>query len=212
LKKNPFSAIVLASSSPRRRELLASVGIEFTVVPSRISEEVLPGETPEKHVMRLSKEKAWEVAARIEVPGRLFIGSDTIVLNDDLILGKPKDAGDAAAMLHSLSGNSHRVLSGYAVFDKQTGSTVAGMVATLVRFKELTEEEITGYIATGEPFDKAGAYAIQGIGAFMIRSIEGSYTNVVGLPLCEVVEVLERLGAVQIFGTSSCRQAAKDKK
>jgi septum formation protein len=194
--------IVLASASPRRRELLERVGVPIAVVPSRTAEEVLPGETPEEHVLRLSKDKAREVADRPEVSGRWFVGSDTIVLRDDAILGKPKDAADAALMLRSLSGRSHRVLSGYAVFDRQSGATVAGVVSTLVRFKELTEEEIAGYIATGEPQDKAGAYAIQGIGAFMVLGIEGSYTNVVGLPLCEVVEVLERLGAVRLFSNS----------
>jgi len=198
----PSPDIVLASASPRRRELLQSVGIPFAVVPSRAPEEVLPGETPEEHVLRLSKDKAREVADRPEVPGRWFIGSDTIVLRDDAILGKPKDTADAALMLRSLSGRSHRVLTGYAVFDRRSGATVAGVVSTLVRFKELTEEEIAGYIATGEPLDKAGAYAIQGIGAFMVLGIEGSYTNVVGLPLCEVVEVLERLGAVRLFSDS----------
>jgi septum formation protein len=195
---NPAN-IVLASASPRRRELLQSVGIAFAVVPSRAPEEVLPGETPEAHVVRLSKEKAREVAGRPGVPGRWFVGSDTIVLRDEAILGKPRSDADAAAMLRSLSGRSHRVLSGYAVFDRQTGAAVAGVVSTKVRFKELTEQEIAGYIATGEPHDKAGAYAIQGIGAFMVLAIEGSYTNVVGLPLCEVVEVLERLGAVRLF-------------
>jgi septum formation protein len=193
------SEIVLASASPRRRELLQSVGISFAVVPSRAAEDVLPDETPEEHVIRLSKDKAREVADRHEVPGRWFVGSDTIVLRDDAILGKPEDTEDAAIMLRSLSGRSHRVLSGYAVFDRQSGVTVAGVVSTVVRFKELTAEEIAGYIATGEPMDKAGAYAIQGIGAFMVLAIEGSYTNVVGLPLCEVVEVLERLGAVRLF-------------
>ncbi|HEX9874463.1 MAG TPA: Maf family nucleotide pyrophosphatase [Deferrimonas sp.] len=191
--------LVLASASPRRRELLASVGLHFSVVASDAPEEEIPGETPQEHVIRLSKEKARQVAGRPEVFGRWFIGSDTIVLRDETILGKPKDAEEAAAMLASLSGRSHRVLSGYAVFDRQTGSTVAGAVSTLVRFKELTESEITGYIATGEPFDKAGSYAIQGIGVFMVLSIEGSYTNVVGLPLCEVIKVLERLGAVRLF-------------
>jgi len=191
--------IVLASASPRRRELLARVGIRFAVEPSHADEEELPGETPEEHVLRLSRSKAQEVARRPEVPGRWFIGSDTIVLRDTTILGKPRDAAEASAMLRSLSGHSHRVLSGYAVFDRQSGSTVSGAVTTTVRFKELTEEEIAGYIATGEPFDKAGAYAIQGIGVFMVLGIEGSYTNVVGLPLCEVVEVLERLGAVRLF-------------
>jgi septum formation protein len=204
---NPYPAsaaegaplLVLASASPRRRELLASVGLNFSVVASDAPEEELPGETPQEHVIRLSKEKARQVARRSEVFGRWFIGSDTIVLRDETILGKPKDAEDATAMLTSLSGRSHKVLSGYAVFDRQTGSTVAGAVSTAVRFKELTESEIAGYIATGEPFDKAGSYAIQGIGVFMVLAIEGSYTNVVGLPLCEVIEVLERVGAVRLF-------------
>ena len=150
-------------------------------------------------MVRLAGDKAREVAGRAEVPGRWFLGSDTIVLRDTTILGKPRDAAAATAMLRSLSGRSHRVLSGYAVFDRESGASVAGAVTTTVRFKELTEAEIAGYIGTGEPFDKAGAYAIQGIGAFMVGAIEGSYSNVVGLPLCEVVEVLERLGAVRLF-------------
>ena len=141
------------------------------------------------------------MARRPEIAGRWFIGSDTVVVRDATILGKPTDAVDAAAMLRSLSGRSHRVISGYAVIDRATGLEVAQAVTTAVRFRELTEREIQGYIATGEPFGKAGAYAIQGIGAFMIPAIEGSYTNVVGLPLCEVVETLERLGAVRLFET-----------
>ncbi len=192
-------SIVLASASPRRRELLTSVGIPFSVVPSRAPEELLPGESPRDHVIRLSREKAAEVAERPGLEGRWFIGSDTIVLRDETVLGKPRDAGEACAMLRSLSGRSHKVLSGYAVLDREQGGTVAGAVETEVRFKELTDFEIAGYVATGEPMDKAGAYAIQGIGAFMVQSIAGSYTSVVGLPLCEVVEVLERLGAVKLF-------------
>jgi septum formation protein len=191
--------IVLASASPRRRELLSRIGIRFTVQPSRVSEDVLPGETPDEHVVRLSRDKAREVAQRPDVPGRWFIGSDTIVLRDDSILGKPRDAAEAAVMLRSLAGRRHRVLSGYAVFDRQSGATVSGAVATAVRFKELTEEEIAGYIATGEPFDNAGAYAILGMGYYLVVGIVGSYTNVVGLPLCVVVVVLERLGAVRLF-------------
>jgi septum formation protein len=191
--------LVLASASPRRQELLARLGIRFAVAPSHIPEVLLPGESAEEHVLRLSREKAREVAGRGEVAGRWFLGSDTEVVRNGSILGKPQDAADAAAMLRSLSGRAHRVVSGYAVHDRQSGATVAGTVSTTVRFKELTEHEIAGYIATGEPFDKAGAYGIQGIGAFMVLGIEGSYTNVVGLPLCEVVEVLERLGAVRLF-------------
>jgi septum formation protein len=191
--------IVLASASPRRRELLEQAGIRFAVVPSHIPEDILPGEMPEEHVLRLSREKAREVANRPDIAGRWFIGSDTIVLRDDVILGKPRDAAEAAAMLRSLSGRSHRVLSGYAVHDRSGGNIMAGVASTAVWFKELTEAEIAGYIATGEPLDKAGAYAIQGLGAVFVPRIEGSYTNVVGMPLCEVVEALERLGAVRLF-------------
>jgi septum formation protein len=191
--------LVLASASPRRQELLASVGIDFRVVPSRAEETLLPDESPRQHVMRLSREKALEVARRKEVQGRWFLGSDTVVLRDQTILGKPADAAEAAAMLRSLSGRSHRVLSGYAIYDRNSDKMESEAVTTRVCFKELTDQEIAGYIATGEPFGKAGSYAIQGIGAFMIPTIEGSYSNVVGLPLCEVVATLERLGALRLF-------------
>jgi len=192
--------LVLASGSPRRREFLERLGIPFTIVPSQAPELSRAGETPTEHVVRLSREKAREVAERREVSGRWFLGSDTVVLRDEAILGKPEDATEAAEMLRSLSGQWHQVLSGYTVFDRETEASVAGAATTRVRFKELTEKEIAGYIATGEPFGKAGAYAIQGIGAFLVLAIEGSYTNVVGLPLCEVIEVLERLGAIRLFG------------
>ncbi len=194
--------IVLASASPRRRELLAQLGIRFAVIPSRAVEAVLPGESPADHVTRLSRDKAREVAGRPEVEGRWFIGSDTVVVLDARILGKPGDYQEAAAMLRALSGRAHQVYSGYAILDRESGALRAGAVSTTVRFKELTEQEIAGYIATGEPMDKAGAYAIQGLGAFMVLGIEGSYTNVVGLPLCEVVDILERLGAVRLFDNS----------
>lgn len=193
------SLLTLASASPRRKELLASLGIEFQVVPSEAEELLLPDESPRQHVMRLSQAKALEVARRQEVPGRWFLGSDTVVLRDETVLGKPADAAEAAAMLRSLSGRSHRVLSGYAIYDRSNGRMESEAVVTRVRFKELTDREIAGYIATGEPFGKAGSYAIQGIGAFMIPAIEGSYSNVVGLPLCEVVAALERLGALRLF-------------
>lgn len=191
--------IVLASTSPRRRELLSQVGIDFQVIPSNVEETLLPGETPEAHVVRLSCDKAMEVANRPDQSGRWFIGSDTIVVRDDAILGKPADASEAAAMLSSLSGRSHRVISGYAVYDRLRGQTLSAAITTKVFFKDLTRQEIEGYIATGEPFDKAGSYAIQGIGSFMVPKIEGSYTNVVGLPLCEVIAALEELGAVELF-------------
>lgn len=191
--------IVLASASPRRRELLAQIGLAATVVPADVDETVLPGETPEIHVVRLSEAKALTVAGRREITGRWFIGSDTVVVRDEVVLGKPVDASEAAAMLHSLSGRGHEVVSGYAVHDRKSGRTISGTVTTRVWFKALTEQEIAGYIATGEPFDKAGAYAIQGRGAFMVPRIEGSYPNVVGLPLCEVIAALEEFDAVNLF-------------
>ena len=198
----PPQEIVLASASPRRRELLAQVGINVLVVPSTADETLLANEAPEAHVERLSCDKAMEVANRPGQIGRWFIGSDTVVVRDEVILGKPADAAEAAQMLTSLSGRSHRVISGYAVHDRKSDRTLSAAVITRVFFKELTAREIEGYIATNEPFDKAGSYAIQGIGSFMVPSIEGSYTNVVGLPLCEVIAALEELGAVELFGTS----------
>jgi septum formation protein len=193
--------IILASASPRRRDLLAQVGINVQVVPSTADETLLANESPEAHVKRLSCDKAMEVASRPGQAGRWFIGSDTVVVRDEFILGKPGDAAEAAQMLASLSGRSHRVISGYAVHDRNSDRTLCAAVTTRVFFKELTTWEIEGYIATNEPFDKAGSYAIQGIGSFMVPSIEGSYTNVVGLPLCEVIAALEELGAVELFGT-----------
>jgi len=191
----PHPQIVLASASPRRRELLAQVGITIRSYAAAIDEAILPGETPAAHVIRLSDAKAHAVAARHDVPGRWFIGSDTVVVCDGTILGKPADDQDAASMLANLAGREHQVVSGYAVHDRLTGDTLSDAVTTRVWFKPLTASAIAAYLATGEPFDKAGAYAIQGIGAFMVARIEGSYPNVVGLPLCEVLAALEKLGA-----------------
>jgi septum formation protein len=189
------NTIILASASPRRNELLRQVGFSFDVIPSLAEEREMPGETPEEHVIRLSLEKAREVSTRDDIDGRWIIGSDTIVLLDNEILGKPQDEEDAARMLRALSGRTHQVLSGYAILDRCTGENRSAAVTTRVTFRSLTVAEITGYIATQEPVDKAGAYAIQGLGAFMVSRIEGSYSNVVGLPLCEVVQGLEALGA-----------------
>jgi septum formation protein len=184
--------IVLASASPRRSELLETAGISFSVVPADIPEEPLPGESPTAHVLRLAEEKALVVAGSAE--GDLFVGADTVVVCDDEIMGKPVDAADARRMLSALSGRGHDVITGYAVHDRTVNHTHTAVVSTRVIFKPLTLEEINAYIATGCPFDKAGAYAIQGGAAYMVRGIEGSYTNVVGLPLCEVVEVLRSFG------------------
>ena len=186
--------LVLASASPRRCELLQQIGLEFQVIPSRADEHVLAGETPEEHVIRLSLNKATEVANRENVSGRWFIGSDTIVLCDQQILGKPRDEAHAVTMLKQLSGREHQVLSGYAIIDRETKEQRTEAVSTKVWFRQLTDDEIARYIATGEPADKAGSYAIQGLGICFVARIEGSYTNVVGLPLCKLTGAMKELG------------------
>ncbi len=185
--------IVLASASPRRAELLESAGVRFVVVPGHIDETPLPDELPADHVLRLAVEKAREVAAR--EAGRVFIGADTVVVCGGEIMGKPRDDADAVRMLGKLSGVAHEVITGFAIVDRQRDETVSRSVTTRVVFKELNDAEIAAYVATGCPLDKAGAYAIQGGAAYMVERIDGSYTNVVGLPLCEVVTALRQMGA-----------------
>jgi septum formation protein len=190
----PDPDIVLASASPRRVDLLASAGIAVRIRPSSIDESHIEGETPEEHALRLAAEKVREVASNGN--GRYFIAADTIVVSGGEIMGKPADTADAERMLRKLSGSSHEVITAYTVLDAVTGQEISEAVKTLVYFRPLRDEEIRCYIASGCPFDKAGAYAIQGAAAQMIRRIEGSYTNVVGLPLCEVVEALRSIGAL----------------
>jgi septum formation protein len=188
------NAIVLASASPRRTELLASARIDFTVVPGDIDETPLPGEEPVAHVLRLAEGKAREAASRAR--GRFFIGADTIVLCNGEILGKPADNDAATLMLRKLSGSKHHVITGFAVIDRESGRAVRRSVSTEVFFRLLGDAEIAAYVASGCPLDKAGAYAIQGGAAAMVTRINGSYTNVVGLPLCEVVTALREMGAL----------------
>ena len=188
--------IVLASASPRRTELMALAGIEFSVLPADINEDVLPGETPAEHVMRLSQEKSDAGAGKID--GRYFIGADTVVVLDERIMGKPADEDEAFRMLSSLSGRIHEVITGFSVLDKISGIHLSRCVRTEVTFKVLSEAEIRAYIATGCPMDKAGAYAIQGGAVHFIRSICGSYTNVIGLPMTELYETLYQLGALDV--------------
>lgn len=186
--------IVLASASPRRSELLESAGISFRVAPADICEDPFPLEDPVDHVLRLAEGKARAAAGF--TGGRFFLGADTIVLCEGEIMGKPKDPEDALRMLKKLSGVPHEVVTGFAIFDKERAGAVREAVRTKVFFKALRDEEMLSYIATGCPFDKAGGYAIQGGAAHMVRKIEGSYTNVVGLPLCEVVDALRVMGAL----------------
>jgi septum formation protein len=188
--------IILASASPRRRELLEHIGITFEVIPSGIEEEARDGEEPREHVLRLSQLKAKKIARRYD--GAVIVGADTIVVLDNEILNKPEDEQEAFDMLSRLSGREHRVFTGFCVLDASDGTMQCEAVESKVRFKDLTPEEIRRYIKTGEPMDKAGAYAVQGKGSYMIKEIEGSYTNVVGLPLCELVEVLTRLKVIEL--------------
>lgn len=182
--------IVLASQSPRRRELLAGLGMEFTVLVDSSPVVDLPGEEPSEMVKRLSMEKVKNVAVRTEEPS-LVVGADTVVVLDGNILGKPKDRQDAEEMLRSLSGREHTVYTGVAVLDTASGLAEGFAEATKVRFRPLSEEEITSYIQSGEPMDKAGGYGIQGKGALLVAGIDGDYFNVVGLPLCRLGKLLK---------------------
>ncbi len=186
--------LILASASPRRAELLDRMGLSFEILPSGVDESVLPGETPEAHCRRLAVEKAEAVAQ--QRPGAWVLGADTIVVAGRRILGKPRSAPEATAMLTRLSGWSHRVLTGFALLRRDRGFSYAEVVQSSVRFREIAADEVAWYIRSGEPFDKAGAYAVQGRGASFIREIRGSYTGVVGLPLAEVAIALRRAGIV----------------
>ena len=190
--------LILASRSPRRKYLLEQAGLNFRVMPSRIDESKRPLSAPRDYVRSLAIAKAWDVA-RFH-PDSWVLGADTIVAVDDRMLGKPKSAREARVMLRRLSGKTHEVFTGFCLCRQRVAREVADTVRTQVTFKSLTDQEIDWYINTGEPFDKAGAYAIQGLGTFLVRRINGSYTNVVGLPVCEVVEILIREGVMGLEG------------
>ena len=195
--------IVLASKSPRRRRLLEGLGIEFRVIPSQVDETREEGEAPVAFARRAALEKGEEVRARLEANGEVpwIVSADTIVVMDGDVLFKPKDASDARAMMHRLSGRTHKVITGWAV--GRTGRRWhISHAETLVAFHDLTEAEIVRYVATGEGMDKAGAYAIQGIGAFLVDRIEGNYYNVVGLPVSHVARALLNVGALPHFPVS----------
>lgn len=177
MKKIP--QLVLASGSPRRRELLKGLGVAFSVRPADLDESLLPGETADRHVQRLAQDKA---KARAE-PDELVLAADTVVVIDGDILGKPRDITEARAMLERLAGRRHTVLSGVALIDGNDQRSAYGMERTEVRIAAMNAAEIAWYIATEEPMDKAGAYAIQGLGALFVEGVEGNYSNVVGLPI-----------------------------
>ena len=177
--------LVLASASPRRRELLASLGLDFVIKIPEIDETPLPNEVPRLFAERLAREKAEAITADSE---SVLIAADTIVVQHETILGKPGNEKEAFSMLSGLSGPTHEVITG--VCGKRGAHTEVFSVLTEVIFRALNPKEIENYIATGDPMDKAGAYAIQGGASHMVKAINGSYTNVVGLPLCELHETL----------------------
>jgi septum formation protein len=180
--------LILASSSPRRREILANAGVPFQVCPVEVAERVLPGETPGRHVRRLARLKA-EAAPR--APGEIVLAADTVVVADGRILGKPRDAAEARRMLRLLAGRWHRVVTGFCLVSDR--GTVAGAETTRVRLLPMSRDDIARYAASGEPMDKAGAYAIQGLASKFVDRIEGCYFNVVGLPVARVMQHYRRL-------------------
>jgi septum formation protein len=191
LINNP-KKLILASESPRRKLLLKSLGLSFEVIPSKIDEAVDETVPIEETVKKLAFEKADYVAKSINYPA-IIIGCDTTVVIDGRSLGKPENFDDACRMLKLLSGRWHTVMSGMAVIDNVENKTIIDCVSSEVLFKELSDEEISSYIKTGEPMDKAGAYAIQGVGSIFVKSISGCYYNIVGLPVFRLAEILKDL-------------------
>ena len=187
--------VILASQSPRRRQLLALVGIEHDVRPADVDESLVAGELPEHYAERLAREKA-EAVGEAEKDA-LIIGADTTVVIDNIVLGKPLDVGDAERMLRMLSGRSHTVITAVAACWK--GRTVSGVELVDVTFRPLDDDEIRQYVATGEPMDKAGAYGIQGHGATIVRRIDGDYFAVMGLSLVRLVALMRELGVIYDF-------------
>ncbi|MFO7569251.1 MAG: Maf family protein [Smithellaceae bacterium] len=186
--------LILASVSPRRKELLRSVGLTFKIKPAHVDETCLNAETPLAHVRRLSGNKAMAIAD--QYPGAWVLGADTIVVIDGLILGKPKNKRQAREMLGRLSDRTHTVFTGFTLIRKDAGVLKTRVVRSAVRFKKISPEEMDWYVNCDEPYDKAGGYAVQGKGAYFIKSIRGSYTNVIGLPLCETLDTLKNIGAI----------------
>ncbi|KQC06266.1 MAG: hypothetical protein APR62_08165 [Smithella sp. SDB] len=186
--------LILASASPRRQELLKSLGLKFKIIPAHVDENYLDGESPRQHVKRLSRYKATFIAQKY--PEAWVLGADTIVVIDGFILGKPENKKQALEMLRKLSGREHKVLTGFTIARTATKIYKSKVVQSTVKFKIISAEEMNWYVSCDEPYDKAGGYAVQGKGACFIQSIRGSYTNVIGLPLCEVLEALINFKAI----------------
>lgn len=210
--------VILASASPQRKELLERMGFVVRDMPANLGEERLDGEPPEVYVKRVAREKVLTVVNRIRqnlyptddtgartVPPihaeglRWVVGADTIVVLGDKILGKPTDSDHALEMLTMLSGTTHKVITGFCVFDIAKDKEGIQAVTSTVKFKRANAKELEAYVATGESVDKAGSYAVQGVGAYLAETIDGSFTNVVGLPLCQVVEMMQEMGATDVL-------------
>ena len=197
---NPLGPrLILASRSPRRAELLTLVGAHFDTVPVDVDERPLPDELPEAHVLRLAMAKAYAAQSALasvggdESAGDVIVAADTVVVVDRSILGKPSDAAEAERMLSLLSGRIHEVWTGLFLLEMFDGPAIGGAARSIVKFAPLDSDAIRRYVETGEPLDKAGAYAVQGRGALFVEAIEGSYTNVVGLPLSYLNHLLGML-------------------
>jgi septum formation protein len=201
LKISASNPLCLGSASPRRQELLSGLGLPLTVHPANVEESVLPGEQPQRYLERIVADK-WTAVNRLTLGSfAAILVADTIVVIDNEILGKPIDVADAERLLHRLSGRDHVVYTRFAVSRAgiDAASVSARTVETRVFLRRATDDELRRYAATGEGLDKAGAYAAQGIGSFLIERVQGSYTNVVGLPLCEVILELQRLELLADF-------------
>lgn len=193
---SPTARLILASESPRRRELLAAVGVPFRVIPSGVEETPRTGEPPARFVRRAALDKGEAVAARH--PAAFVLAADTIVVSEGRILGKPRDRAEARRMLSRLAGREHKVYTAVCLLSGGSGYRDLGTEVTRVRFRPLTAAEVAAYARTGECDDKAGAYAAQGAGMLLIDRVAGSFTNVVGLPMTRVVAMLARAGMIRV--------------
>jgi len=190
--------LILASASPRREEMLRLLGLHFSILHSNVDEAPGIGESPEHYALRLSETKARAVAGMR--PGHWVLGADTIVTIDGELLGKPRTPDEARGMIRKLSGREHTVITAFTLVNSERTEVIRRAVASQVRFKSVPDDEVEWYVGTDEPYDKAGGYAVQGKASFLISEIHGSWTNVVGLPLCEVVEALKELGLLDFRG------------
>ncbi|MDU1202282.1 MAG: Maf family protein [Clostridiales bacterium] len=189
--------VILASASPRRKEILQNTKLNFDIQKSDIEEVILENESPEDMVVRLAYEKAFDVAKRNT--DRLVIGADTIVALDNEVLGKPKDQNEAYQMIKRLSNKTHKVITGISLINLKENKIIKDYVVSFVTFKDLSEDSIKDYINTNESLDKAGAYGIQGYGALLVKNIQGDYFNIVGLPISRLSDLLKNHFDINLF-------------